>query len=380
MDSILENPIFKFFMNLAKVIWLVLAPIWASAQIVITNNAYVNAQSSTFITSTLGIENESPNLDFGNVTLKLTASPTLKNTSTNSIPVGSLELANTVDCTMDGWWGIKNQLTFTSGKLLTSMGKLVYFGSSDTEGNAQSYVQGPFYVQGNAGKRTFPVGDNTGYAPLVLQDIDPADANAEIGVEIVTTAPFRAPTAPIKEIFQDRFWQISVSNSGTGGYSGSRVSLSKNGTDVFFEAGGNPVIVEHDAAGSDNNLGGTDDVLFATSDDKTSPNGGVYGIGRTEKTQVIVHRVITPNDEDAQNNVLYIVGIDSYPNNTVTILDRWGVFVKEWSNFANYPIGSGPETSNFNFKGLAVGNYIVIVKYTNGGKEESVRQMVSVLK
>ena len=101
----------------------------------------------------------------------------------------------------------------------------------------------------------------------------------------------------------------------------------------------------------------------------------------TEGIELIINAFITPNTADDQNNVLYIENIEFFPENTVKLIDRWGVPIKSWTNFSNYG-SSDPEQADFDFTSLNIGNYICIVEYKNstGGDKKSQTQMISVLK
>jgi hypothetical protein len=93
-----------------------------------------------------------------------------------------------------------------------------------------------------------------------------------------------------------------------------------------------------------------------------------------------IHSLITPTAHDANNNVLYIENIDFFPENTVKLIDRYGVSVKSWVNFSNYDTAS-PEQPDFDFSGLVVGNYICIVQFRdNQGDKRNQSQMITVLK
>ena len=368
-------------MKLAKVIWLVLAPFWASAQIVISSGSALVANKA-IISSNVGINNLSTKVDLATSSLFLKGVAGTRGIRTSSpLSVANLTMDSDADYTVAGTWTITNQLILTKGKLVLNSsipGKLTYTGIDDLQGSDASYVQGLLYIKGS-GLRTWPIGDLKGYAPVALQEIDPADASTEIGFDISADPGFVAGGS-IKEIFTDRFWQIFVNNpnSTTGGYLGTQISLSSNGTDTFFNGTGDGTILERESGGSTNDLGGSVNNAFLTSTLKTSTSGKFYAIAKTDVVTVKVHKLITP-DSDETNNVLYIEGIDNFENE-VTILDRWGVPFKKWTNFKNYPIPATAQQADVDFTKLAIGNYIVVVKYKERGVDKSVKQMISVLK
>ena len=97
--------------------------------------------------------------------------------------------------------------------------------------------------------------------------------------------------------------------------------------------------------------------------------------------ELIINSFITPNSGDKQNNVLYVKNIELFPENTVKLLDRWGILIKSWTNFSNYG-SSNAEQADFDFSTLTIGNYICIIEYKNStnGDKKNHTQMISVLK
>jgi gliding motility-associated-like protein len=78
---------------------------------------------------------------------------------------------------------------------------------------------------------------------------------------------------------------------------------------------------------------------------------------------VLPNQIFTPNN-DGQNDTFYIFGIGLYPNNRLTIFNRWGNLVyeksgylNEWDGYANVKkVGNSP---------LPVGTYFYVLDYGN---------------
>lgn len=352
----------------------------ATAQISISPNTVVEGGSSSIVLAG-GIANRSDKTNLSSATVVLaatTGTPVVSTNTTNAISIGKLEVNSKVDYSLSGLWIINKDLKFTLGKLVTApTSKLVYTGAADVSGNSTSYVQGNFFVQGNAGVRTFPIGDAKGYAPVVLQEVTDADKNTELGFGVVSAGPTFTLGAGVQDYFKDRFWQFTASN--TGSYSGSQVWLSSNDTETFFSDGKSATVLENDATGTTNDLGASTTSGFFASNKLGSPTARFYAIGKTDEISIKVHKLITP-DGDARNDVLFIEGIDGAPENEVTILDRWGVQFYKKKNFLNYPDGALPQQEGVDYSKLAIGNYVVVVQYNERGSTKSVKQMITVLK
>ena len=78
-----------------------------------------------------------------------------------------------------------------------------------------------------------------------------------------------------------------------------------------------------------------------------------------EPVKIIIKNVVTPNG-DGSNDVLWVENLDLYPENEVKFLDRWGVEVAEFVNYAN----DWDMTNNGDL--IPSGSYICIVRLADG--------------
>ncbi|NOS91314.1 MAG: hypothetical protein HOP30_05295 [Cyclobacteriaceae bacterium] len=363
-----------------------LSPFLGMAQIVISAGTDVVAATGTTMTTTSTIENQSLKTDLSKLKLVLAATGTtlqgLVNSTVRPLSVDAITLNSNATFAVAGEWLVLNDLTFTKGKLASEKtraipAKLGYKGANALVGSDVSYINGRIFIL-SAGDHTFPIGNATGYYPAALR-INSADATAGVGMEVVKDDPgFATVTGSIKEIFTDHFWELTAGTSGTmDGL--NPISLSSNGTGNFFIGDGDALVLESNSSGSQTNLGGKIDITFYTSTSGISKNARVFGLAKSDKISVIVHKLITP-DNDEKNDVLFIDGIDSYPENEVFLLDRWGKEIRSWKSFQNYAQPAIATQANFDFSKLEIGNYICVVKFVRNGKEETINQMIAVLK
>jgi CHU_C Type IX secretion signal domain len=363
-----------------------LIPLTGISQLVISAGTDVVAATGTTLATTSRIENQSLKTDFTNLKLVLAATGTaaqgLVNGTLRPLPVGSITINSNATFALAGEWLVKNEMIFTKGKLVVDKfqaipGKLGYQGTTPLVGNDDSYVNGRIFMLSQAA-HTFPIGNNDGYFPAQLT-INDADAADGVGMEIVSTNPGFAPvTGSIKEIFTDHFWELTAGTSGTLN-SSNPISLSSNGTSNFFTGDGDAVVLESNSSGVQANLGGIVNNTFYSSTQGVSSKAKTFGLAKSDKISVIVHKLITP-DNDEKNDVLFIDGIDSFPENEVYLLDRWGKEIRSWESFQNYPQPAISTQANFDFSKLEIGNYICVVKFVRNGKEETINQMIAVLK
>ena len=358
-------------------------------QLVINSNMLLVAARGSTIATTFNLINQSTNTDLQNVDLVLASTgPTPQFIRTNTpLSVNGLTINSKATFALSGEWVVLNKLTLTEGNLFVDRsasipGRLAYSGTADLEGNDKSYVNGRIFVQGVAGARTFPIGNVDGYFPVRLETVSAADQAIPLGFEVIRSNPTDAPASfvispDVKDIFSERYWEFSV--GGTGTFSGNTtLSVSNNKADQFGSTEGDVTILEKSSIGDQKDLGGAGGNAFITSGVNISATGKYYALAKTDEIKIRIRKLITP-DNDGTNEVLVIDGIDSSPNNKVTLIDRWGVPVKVWDGFKNYPEPAGPD-QDFDFSKLAIGNYICVAEYDDRGVRKNKKQMISVLK
>jgi uncharacterized repeat protein (TIGR01451 family) len=89
---------------------------------------------------------------------------------------------------------------------------------------------------------------------------------------------------------------------------------------------------------------------------------------------VEVFNAVSPNTGDDFERILYIKGIECYPNNTVQVFDRWGVKVFDLAGYNNTTksfkgMSEGRVTVQQS-SGLPTGTYFYVIDYTNFADEK----------
>jgi len=210
--------------------------------------------------------------------------------------------------------------------------------------------------------------------PMSLNGVK--EGTIEIGVQGFTSGANLTLPLDLSAIASNRYWEVTPS----GTYSGSGVSLYIPGASI--DAASKLVVVEAENASSGTaiNLGGGVTGDFVTS--FTPATKPILTIGIAESVDLRIMDLITPFNADNVNDRLKIVNIEYVFRSKVTLLDRWGVVVKEWADFRNYDDPNNPNQDNFDFSKLGPGNYICILQYQLSAEapEEQLTQMISVLK
>ncbi|MDH5250533.1 MAG: gliding motility-associated C-terminal domain-containing protein [Cyclobacteriaceae bacterium] len=277
-------------------------------------------------------------------------------------------LALTVDGggnkTIKGEWTISRELSFVRGILSSGAGKLTYTGVTTLNGSTNSFVDGTLYQRGT-GVLFFPIGVADTYLPMSLNDV--RDGAAEIGVTGFTAGANLTLPADLTSITTNRYWELS------GSPGSSSASLYVPGSSVDGLPG--LVVVQADNANNATAIslrGGITGDFVTSFSPVTKP---ILTIGVGEKVDLQIHDLISPFTADGYNDRLQIVNVDMTGDNKVTLLDRWGVVVKEWKNFRN-------DDESFDFSKLSPGNYICVLEYqlTSDSPKEKLSQMITILK
>lgn len=362
------------FMNMKLRVILFLIGISSPALLAQTTiNAGGELKVKGLITTKGSVSNGSDQTDFSEAQVTLTGSnQTL--TTRSPITMQSLTVEGGGIKTTQGEFTVSNALIFTSGIVTPATGKLLYAGATSLSGNEGSFVNGTLYQRGT-GVRFFPLGVGSTYMPMSLNNIE--DGNAEIGVTGFASGVNVTLPANLTAIASNRYWQVDVSG---GSLRATGASLYVPGSSI--DASQKLVVVEAESAngGTAINLGGGVTGDFVTSfSPATKP---ILTIGVGEKVDMRIMDLITPFNIDNINDKLKILNIEYTFENKVTLLDRWGVPVKEWNNFRNYDDSTNPNSDGYDFTKLSPGNYICVLEYKLSADAplEKVNQMISVLK
>jgi hypothetical protein len=342
-----------------------------NAQMTIGPNSTMIIQADSFAIRG-NLVNNSPQTNLGNAQLTLTGTTQAITTAT-PMAVKGIIVKGGGNKAIRGDWTVTQNLLFDQGVLASDNGKLVYTGSTLLEGKPNSFFNGILYQRGT-GTRFFPVGAGNVYAPMAFGSV--LQANVEIGVQAFSSNPGFDLPPDVAAVASNRYWAISTSG---GAFSGSGVSLYYPGSSV--DAAQRLTVVESETlGGTATNLGGgvTEDFVVSLQP-ATKP---FLSLGVAETVDIRISDLITPFNVDDINDKLKIINIQYTVENTVTIIDRWGVPVKTWKNFTNYDDPINPNTDNFDFTRLSQGNYICVLEYklTADGPKQNMTQMISVLK
>ena len=193
------------------------------------------------------------------------AGTALQTTSSNEFPKTSgpahLIINNAFNVQLNDTHQLSGNLSFTSGKLVTSNAGYLILGSASVVNGADNtkFINGPVEITVASASQTtkaIPVGKGTTYRPLTLTVTQSAATATTYRAELFTSqAPNRSLPSTIDSISSLRYWTIS---KGAGAsVSAARVQLSYGNNGVDYAADSSKLrIVKDNGSGSWLDLGG----------------------------------------------------------------------------------------------------------------------------
>ena len=231
---------------------------------------------------------------------------------------------------------IENELNLSDGVLVSSNDAKIIFNSTAhiTGGSDDAYIVGAVYHKG-PGQKFFPVGDGNNYLPVTLTNIE--GATAEVGLHVVdlnnTSTPLKKEKL-LTAISDQRYWELDVVS---GSIANSKAILPVVDESIVTSET-LAVVAESDALSNEfRNLG--HETGTQLSNDRVTSNNFIsmrfLAVGaKKDNESVFVYNAISPNGDD-KNGVLIIDNIESFPDNKVSLFNRWGDKVFEMIGYDN---------------------------------------------
>lgn len=261
-------------------------------------------------------------------------------------------------------------------KINKANGGQMLFGNNATQINAsdKSYAQGMVEKQGT-NAFTFPIGKEGFYRMAAISA--PGNNNASYTSEYFlgdtnNLYPHKDKTGIIEQVNNAEYWQINKSDATTGSVI---VTLSWHNvtTPAAFKNSADLHVVRWDPK---QNLwvdeGGIVDMNAQTITTPVNVEGfGIFTIGKIKEEynnpgDVVIYNGVSA-DNDGVNDYFIIDNINYFPDNSVTIFNRWGRKVFETNNYNsknNVFNGYVSTKQNSNTKEkLPSGTYYYVVEY-----------------
>lgn len=260
---------------------------------------------------------------------------------------------------------IENELNLSEGVLISANGAEIIFNSTAeiTGGSDGSYIQGKIYHKG-AGTKLFPLGDKSVYLPLTLTNVEGADAEVAVSVVDITNEVLTHDHS-LDNVSKDRYWHVEVIS---GSIKNSQAILAVRDESIINTD--EQIVVAQSKSLTEK---------FASLGRASYENGNVtskdfvtmpfLAIGDVnDNGSVFVYNAFSPNGDEF-NRFMRISNIESFPNNKVTLFNRWGDKVFEMRGYDNIEDGGKVFTGHNNLRNqeeLPAGTYFYVIDRNNG--------------
>jgi gliding motility-associated-like protein len=262
---------------------------------------------------------------------------------------------------------ILNELELQSGLLVSQNDSRIVIepGATILGGSDQSHITGPVYQLGT-GNKLFPVGNGTTYLPVEIFGIT---TSSEVGVYLVEFSTpqsfeFRSELSAVSD---KRYWEMDVVN---GSLTGTQISLPINGDEglsttaattqyVIVQSPGSPI--EFESLGQINFTGSTTGGRVTSS---TGVTANLVSLGILSEGIEVFNAISA--DGDLRNAIMRVNNITSFPNNKVSIFNRWGDKVFEVKGYDNDQLAFRGDSNIDGTMELPAGTYFYVIDLGDG--------------
>ena len=263
---------------------------------------------------------------------------------------------------------IEDELVLESGNLISENGAKIIVNSNAllSGGSDQSHIVGPVEQRGS-GDWLFPIGNGVSYLPVQLNNVNDETAIGILQLHELNTGESLTSTSELASISQERYWELNLSQGSL-----ANTTLTLPLKDEFGLPNDPSLLVvaqSQEALGIYSSLGQstvTGDAIDGSVTSENTPELSFFAVAsESEEKSIMVYNGVSPNG-DGKNDFLEILNIESFPNNKVSIFNRWGDKVFELTGYDNDQSVFTGENNLSGQKKLATGIYFYKIDLNNG--------------
>jgi gliding motility-associated-like protein len=216
-----------------------------------------------------------------------------------------------------------------NAKIILNQGAIVLGGSD------QSHIVGPVEAKGT-GDWLFPIGNGTTYLPVEMLGVMDATASATLTLNELSAGQTLTGDFEIAKLSSKRYWELVL---GGGSLNQSKIKLPlsdddglTDNLDLLVVAGSSNALNSYTSIGQSDLSG---NLTLGSVMSEESPAVTFFAIAAlTGETDIEVFNGISVS-VNGKNDFLRIRNIELYPNNQVTIFNRWGDRVFDMPGYDN---------------------------------------------
>jgi len=239
-------------------------------------------------------------------------------------------------------------------------------GAKIVGGSDQSHINGPVEQQGS-GDLYFPMGNGVVYLPVQISGVTDTNVKATVTLHELTENETLVGADDIIALSSHRYWELGLTD---GLLNGSTLTLPLRNEEALpgdesqlIVAESTLPLGEYQSLGQSSFTGTKSDGLVTS---EVPPTTTFFTIGvLNDEVSVTVYNGVSPND-DGLNDYFKLLNIKRFPNNTVTIFNRWGDKVFELSGYDDDTRVFKGENNLKGSQKLPSGTYFYSIKLGDG--------------
>ncbi|MEQ8364189.1 MAG: gliding motility-associated C-terminal domain-containing protein [Cyclobacteriaceae bacterium] len=233
-------------------------------------------------------------------------------------------------------------------------------------GSDQSHIVGPVEQQGT-GNLLFPIGNGVVYLPVQISGVTDSNVKATMSLHELSSGETLVGANDIVALSTLRYWELGLTD---GLLTGSTLTLPLRDEDALLGEDAQLIVTESfSPLGEYQSLGqsgftGTKSDGRVTSE--LAPTTTFFTVGvLNDEVSITVFNGVSPND-DGLNDYFKLFNIERFPDNKVTIFNRWGDKVFELSGYDDDTRVFKGENNLDASKKLPSGTYFYSINLGNG--------------
>jgi gliding motility-associated-like protein len=263
---------------------------------------------------------------------------------------------------------IESELDLQNSVLKSENGAVIIMnpGATVIGGSDQSHVMGTVEVKG-AGDLLFPIGNGTTYLPVEITNVTDPNAVTILTLHDLASGQAISGDKELTKISSKRYWELVF---GTGSLNQSKIILPlsneeglTDNPDMLVIAGSSNATDAYVSLGQSNVTG---NLTSGSLTSELAPTTKYYTLAAISGEHPIeIFNGVSVGD-DGKNDFFKIYNIEFFPNNRVTIFNRWGDRVFEMGGYDNDQKSFRGESNSKGNDKLPAGTFFYSIELGDG--------------
>jgi gliding motility-associated-like protein len=263
---------------------------------------------------------------------------------------------------------IESELDLQASNLISVNGAKIILndGATVLGGSDQSHVVGPVEVKGT-GNWIFPIGNGSSYLPVQINNVAAANTSATLTLHELNSGETLTGEVDISKLSSKRYWELVL---GGGNLNSSTITLPladendlTTNLDLIIVAESSSALGPYASLG---NSAMTGDLTSGSITSELPPTVSfLTAAALSGERGIEVYNGVSVT-QDGNNDWMKIRNIELYPENNVSIYNRWGDRVFDMNKYDNNQRNFRGESNVKGNNKLPAGTYFYSIDLGNG--------------